>query len=246
MHSADIYTVWQESSRVPKQNLTLQNWISLINELYTLCYCWSFSYIRKSNILRKELCCIHLKIGWFIWEERRKIWNAHRTIPNSFQLFNLGTCWHHILYTQIHMLADIHYGADTQSNVTRHIILAILFHRSGVLWYQPSFSSSHPSGVEQPSLSTTMGVIPRDLENILVTDNSLWLKKKKWNLLKIKTKNCEELGASDRVSHWIIDNSLCRLPPPCSSASPSVAQSTPPSNHKVAPSHQPCCTINHI
>ena len=96
------------------------------------------------------------------------------------------------------------------------------------------------------SLSMTTGVIPRNLENILVTDNSLWLKKKKWNLLKIKTKNCEELGASDRVSHWIIDNSLCRLPPPCSSASPSVAQSTPPSNHKVAPSHQPCCTINHI
>ena len=72
------------------------------------------------------------------------------------------------------------------------------------------------------------------------------VEKKKLNILKKRTKNCEELGASDRVSHWIIDNSLCRLPPPCSSASPSVAQSTPPSNHKVAPSHQPCCTINHI
>ena len=96
-----------------------------------------------------------------------------------------------------------------------------------------------------PSLSMTMGVIPRDLENILVTDSSLWLKKEIKSIEK-RTKNCEELGASDRVSHWIIDNSLCRLPPPCSSASPSVAQSTPPSNHKVAPSHQPCCTINHI
>ena len=45
-----------------------------------------------------------------------------------------------------------------------------------------------------------MGVIPRDLENILVTDSSLWLKKEIKSIEK-RTKNCEELGASDRVSH---------------------------------------------